>query len=98
MNCMLIFYILATLVIIADIVWQIYSKGLKKFIVNCIVFAEANIKGNQEKFDFVLTSLIGYLPLPLRLILTKDALAQIIQDVFDITKKALDYKNIKEVE
>lgn len=97
MNYTILLQIIATaiifLAVLLYIVWQIKKKGLKKTVVNLIVVAEELFEDGegQEKMNYVIDSVIGLLPFPLRLVITRNTLRKFIQKIFDIIKQALDY-------
>lgn len=92
--------IVAILVIVFIIwlVWQIKKKGLKQFATEMIVKAEDMYKKgeNQEKLNYVIDKVIAMLPKPLQFFITRDAVKNFVQSVFDTVKKALDYVPKKE--
>lgn len=92
--------IVAILVIVFIIwlVWQIKKKGLKQFATEAIVKAEDMYKKgeNQEKLNYVIDKVIAILPKPLQFFITRDAVKNFVQNVFDTVKKALDYVPKKE--
>lgn len=79
--------------IILYIVWQLKKKGLKKTVVDLIVIAEEmfNDGEGQEKMNYVIDCIIGMLPFPFRVIITKNCIRKFIQKIFDTIKEALDY-------
>lgn len=97
MDYTILLQIIATVIIflavLLYIVWQIKKKGLKKTVVNLIVIAEELFEDGegQEKMNYVIDSVIGLLPFPLRLVITRNTLRKFIQKIFDIIKQALDY-------
>ena len=92
--------IVAILVIafIIWLVWQIKKKGLKQFATEMIVKAEDMYKKgeNQEKLNYVIDKVIAMLPKTLQFFITRDAVKNFVQNVFDTVKKALDYVPKKE--
>ena len=92
--------IVAILVIafIIHLAWQIKKKGLKQFVVDCIVKAEDIYhKGdNENKLNYVIDKIIAVLPTPLNLFITREIVKKFVQSVFDNVKKALDYIPKKE--
>lgn len=92
--------IVAILVIafIIWLVWQIKKKGLKEFATEMIVKAEDMYKQgeNAEKLNYVIDKVIEMLPTPLQFFITRDAVKNFVQSVFDTVKKALDYVPKKE--
>ena len=81
------------LAIILYIVWELKKKGLKKTVVDLIVIAEEMFDDGegQEKMNYVIDCIIGLLPMPLRIVITRNTVRKFIQKIFDIVKGALDY-------
>jgi uncharacterized ion transporter superfamily protein YfcC len=75
------------------VAWQIKKKGLKEFVTDMIIRAEDMFeKGkNDEKFDYVVEKVIAFLPKPFNLFITTSMVENLVQNVFDGLKKALDY-------
>ena len=93
--------VIVALVIIAFIVWvvwQIKKKGLKEFATEMIVKAEDMFKKgeNTQKLNYVIDKVIDMLPKPLQFFITREAVQNFVQSVFDTVKKALDYIPKKE--
>lgn len=93
--------VIVALVIIAFIiwiVWQIKKKGLKEFATEMIVKAEDMFKKgeNTQKLNYVIDKVIDTLPKPLQFFITREAVQNFVQSVFDTVKKALDYIPKKE--
>ena len=92
--------IVAILVIVFIIwlVWQIKKKGLKQFATEMIVKAEDMYEQgqNSEKLNFVIDKVIDMLPGVLQFFITRNAVKNFVQNVFDTVKKALDYVPKKE--
>ena len=93
--------VLVALIVIAFIiwlVWQIKKKGLKEFATEMIIKAEEMYKKgeNQEKLNYVIDKVIGILPKPLQFFITREAVKNFVQSIFDTVKKALDYVPKKE--
>lgn len=90
--------IIAILVFILYLVWQIKKKGLRETVVDLIVKAEDMFKQgeNENKLNYVIDKIIAIIPMPLSLFITRDSVKSFIQSVFDETKKALDYVPRKE--
>lgn len=80
------------------LVWQIKKKGLKQFATEAIVKAEDMFhKGeNSQKLNYVIDKVIAMLPKPLQFFITRDAVENFVQSIFDTVKKALDYVPKKE--
>lgn len=93
--------IIVALLVIAFIiwlVWQIKKKGLKQFATEMIVKAEDMYEQgqNSEKLNFVIDKVIDMLPGVLQFFITREAVKNFVQSVFDTVKKALDYVPKKE--
>ena len=87
---------IVTILAIAFIIWlawQIKKKGLKEFATEMIVKAEDMYKQgeNTEKLNYVIDKVIGMLPKFLQFFITREAVKNFVQSVFDTVKKALDY-------
>ena len=80
------------------LIWQIKKKGLKEFATEMIVKAEDMYKQgeNQEKLNYVIDKVIAMLPTPLQFFITREAVKNFVQSVFNTVKKALDYVPKKE--
>lgn len=88
--------VIVAIVVIAFIIWlawQIKKKGLKQFATEMIVKAEDMFhKGeNTQKLNYVIDKVIAMLPKPLQFFITREAVENFVQSVFDTVKKALDY-------
>ena len=93
--------IIVALIVIAFIVWliwQIKKKGLKEFVTEMIVKAEDMYQQgeNTEKLNYVIDKVIAMLPTPLQFFITREAVKNFVQNIFDTVKKALDYVPKKE--
>lgn len=88
--------VLLFIVFILYLFWQLKKKGLRPFIVDFIVKAEEmfNQGQNEEKMNYVIDKIIALVPLPLSLVITRNMVKSIIQNVFDEIKKALDYQDV----
>ena len=77
--------------------WQIKKNGLRSTVVKFIVKAEDmyNQGANQEKLNYVIDRIIGLIPMPFNLFITRLTVQKFIQKIFDEVKEALDYKKIK---
>jgi uncharacterized membrane protein YjgN (DUF898 family) len=98
MSITTIIYIVAILIICIAfgiyIAWKIKKEGLKQFVVDAIVYAEENITYNEDKFNYVVERVIALIPAPFNLFITTSMVEKLVQDVFDLVKKALDYKEV----
>lgn len=85
--------VILALIVIGYIYYQIKTKGLRKTVIDLIVYAEACFqKGeNTEKFSYVVRTLREALPLPLRFIFTEQNISKFVQNIFNEIKTALDY-------
>ena len=93
--------IIVALLVIAFIIWiawQIKKKGLTQFATEMIVKAEDMYEQgqNSEKLNFVIDKVIDMLPGVLQFFITREAVKNFVQSVFDTVKKALDYVPKKE--
>ena len=93
--------IIVAILVIAFIIWiawQIKKKGLKQFTTEMIVKAEDMYEQgqNSEKLNFVIDKVIDMLPGVLQFFITREAVKNFVQSVFDTVKKALDYVPKKE--
>lgn len=73
--------------------WEIKKSGLKEVAIKYIVRAEDiyNKGDNQEKLNFVIDKVIAFIPMPFRLFITREAIKELVQSVFDSVKSALDF-------
>lgn len=88
--------IIVALIVITFIIWliwQIKKKGLKEFATEMIIKAEDMYQQgeNQEKLNYVIDKVIAMLPTLLQFFITREAVKNFVQSVFDTVKKALDY-------
>ena len=76
--------------------WRIKENGLNKFIIEMITKAEEefNEGENEEKINFVIDKVIMILPRPIQLIVTREMIKKLVQDIFDKIKIALDYNSV----
>lgn len=90
--------VIAILAFILYLVWQIKKKGLRATAVDLIVKAEDMFKqgDNENKLNYVIDKIIAIIPMPLGLFITREAVREFIQTIFDEVKKALDYVPRKE--
>ena len=84
---------IAILAFIMYLVWQIKKKGLRQTAINLIVRAENMYKkgDNEKKINYVIDKIIVLIPAPLSFFITREAVREFIQTIFDEVKKALDY-------
>jgi len=92
-----LFIILAVLIVllfIVGIICKIKKEGLRPTIVSLIVKAEEELGSNagQEKLAYVVNTIYEMLPKSLRIFITKKAMTNFVQNVFNLVKEALDYK------
>ena len=73
--------------------YKIKKIGLKDFAIDMIIKAEYIYKKgeNEEKMNYVIDKVIGFLPGPIQFFITRDLVRYFIQKIFDGVKKALDY-------
>lgn len=85
--------VIAILAFILYLVWQIKKKGLRQTVINLIVRAENMYKKgeNEKKINYVIDKIIVLIPAPLSFFITREAVREFIQTIFDEVKKALDY-------
>lgn len=85
--------VIAILAFILYLVWQIKKKGLRATAVDLIVKAEDMFKqgDNENKINYVIDKIIVLIPAPLSFFITREAVREFIQTIFDEVKKALDY-------
>jgi len=85
--------VIAILAFIMYLVWQIKKKGLRQTAINLIVRAENMYKkgDNEKKINYVIDKIIVLIPAPLSFFITREAVREFIQTIFDEVKKALDY-------
>ncbi len=80
---------------IAFLVLKIKKEGLRPVIIKFIVEAEKGFQygRNSEKFNYVFERVYNFIPNYLKFFITKEVIINLIQNVFDELKEALDYKN-----
>ena len=85
--------VIAILAFILYLVWQIKKKGLRATAVDLIVKAEDMFKqgDNENKLNYVIDKIIVLIPAQLSFFITREAVREFIQTIFDEVKKALDY-------
>ena len=85
--------VLAVLVFIMYVIWQIKKIGLRETAIKFIVKAEDMYRkgDNEKKINYVIDKIIVLIPAPLSFFITREAVRNFIQTIFDETKKALDY-------
>lgn len=85
--------VVAILTFIMYLVWQIKKKGLRQTAISLIVRAENMYKKgeNEKKINYVIDKIIVLIPAPLSFFITREAVREFIQTIFDEVKKALDY-------
>ncbi len=85
--------VIAILAFIMYLVWQIKKKGLRQTTISLIVRAENMYKKgeNEKKINYVIDKIIVLIPAPLSFFITREAVREFIQTIFDEVKKALDY-------
>jgi hypothetical protein len=90
--------VLAVLAFIMYVIWQIKKIGLRETAIKFIVKAEDMYRkgDNEKKINYVIDKIIVLIPAPLSFFITREAVRNFIQTIFDETKKALDYVPKKE--
>ena len=91
----IIVLVVAIIIMLACLYYQIKKNGLKGTAIELIVYAEQVIgsgKG-EEKMNYVIDKFIAYLPMPFRLLLTREMVRNFIQEVFDEIKDVLEYQS-----
>nr|DAG39812.1 MAG TPA: holin [Caudoviricetes sp.] len=85
--------VIAILAFALYLVWQIKKKGLRQTAISLIVKAEDMFKQgeNENKINYVIDKIIALIPAPLSFFITREAVREFIQTIFDEVKKALDY-------
>ena len=90
----IIILILACVAILGYLYWVIKKNGLIPVVVKMSVAAEDQFEkgANQEKINYVIDSLLEFLPKILRCFITRENVKSFVQKVFNSVKEALDYK------
>ena len=91
----IIIVVVAIAILIGCLYYQIKKNGLKGTAIELIVYAERMIgsgKG-EEKMNYVIDKFISYLPMPFRLLFTREMIKNFIQEVFDEIKDVLEYQS-----
>lgn len=90
----IIILILACIAILGYLYWMIKKNGLIPVVVKMIVAAEDQFEkgANQEKINYVIDSLLEFLPKILRCFITRENVKSFVQKVFNSVKEALDYR------
>ena len=90
----IIILILACIAILGYLYWVIKKNGLIPVVVKMIVAAEDQFEkgANQEKINYVIDSLLEFLPKILRCFITRENVKSFVQKVFNSVKEALDYR------
>ena len=96
----IIILILACVSILVYLLYRIKKDGLIPVVVKMIVAAEDQFEkgANQEKIDYVIDSLLEFLPKILRCFITRENVKSFVQKVFNGVKEALDYKAVDKQE
>ena len=90
----IILLVIAIIIVLGDIYYQIKKKGLKGAAIELIIYAEKTIgsgKG-EEKMNYVIDKFIAFLPMPFRILFTREMVKNFIQEVFDEIKDVLEYQ------
>lgn len=90
----IIILVLACIAILGYLYWMIKKNGLIPVVVKMIVAAEDQFEkgANQEKINYVIDSLLEFLPKILRCFITRENVKSFVQKVFNSVKEALDYR------
>lgn len=90
----IIILVLACIAILGYLYWMIKKNGLIPVVVKMIVAAEGQFEkgANQEKINYVIDSLLEFLPKILRCFITRENVKSFVQKVFNSVKEALDYR------
>ena len=86
--------VIACLVAAAYLFYKIKTKGLRHVAIEMIVAAEKEFQSGQgsQKMEYVYNAIVALIPQPFKLFITKTAVINFIQNIFDEVKVALDYK------
>lgn len=86
--------VIACLVAAAYLFYKIKTKGLRQVAIEMIVAAEKEFQSGQgsQKMEYVYNAIVALIPQPFKLFITKTAVINFIQNIFDEVKVALDYK------
>ena len=86
--------VIACLIRVASFIYKINTKGFRSVAVELIVAAEKEFQSGQgsQKMEYVYNALIALVPQPFKMFITKTAMINFIQNIFDEIKVALDYK------
>lgn len=90
----IIVLVLGVVILIGSLYYQIKKNGLKGTAIELIVYAERMIgsgKG-EEKMNYVIDKFIAFLPMPFRILVTREMIRNFIQEVFDEIKDVLEYQ------
>lgn len=73
--------------------WKIKKKGLKTVAIEFIIKAEELYeKGdNESKLNYVIDKVIESIPLPFNIVITRENIKSLVQNIFDSIKSELDY-------
>ena len=91
----IIVLVVAIIIMLGCLYYQIKKNGLKGTAIELIVYAEQVIgsgKG-EEKMNYVIDKFISFLPMPFRLLFTREMIRNFIQEVFDEIKDVLEYQS-----
>lgn len=91
----IIVLVVAIIIMVGSLYYQIKKNGLKGTAIELIVYAERMIgsgKG-EEKMNYVIDKFISFLPMPFRLLFTREMIRNFIQEVFDEIKDVLEYQS-----
>ena len=91
----IIVLVVAIIIMLGCLYYQIKKNGPKGTAIELIVYAEQVIgsgKG-EEKMNYVIDKFISFLPMPFRLLFTREMIRNFIQEVFDEIKDVLEYQS-----
>lgn len=90
----IIILILACILNLIYLLYQINKNGLRATVIEFIVYAEKMIGSGQgnAKMKLVIDKFIAILPTAVRFFITTEAAEKFVQCIFDEVKEALDYK------
>ena len=94
-NLSIAILVIAFVILIGCLYWQIKKNGLRETAIQLIVYAE-NIIGSgkgEEKMNYVIDKFIAFLPMPFSLLFTREMIRNFIQEVFNEIKGALEYNS-----
>ena len=93
----IIMLVIAFVILVGCLYYQIKKNGLRATTIKIIVRAEELLGSGKgkEKMQYAITQFLEILPAPIRVFFTVESIENFIQEVFDDIKEALEYNNIK---